>query len=106
MNCQLIWRGFNNSYFLRLLHCRTLGQIKHSSLVPGGVFSSPLKCAHLAGESRTMGYSVALTPTILSFVVSNSKRDIQNGQAKWVCRGITESSVIIVGLSKCFSHPL
>lgn len=66
-------------------------------MLPGGAFKSPLKCAHLAGESKTIGYSVALTPTIFSFAVSNSSRDMQNGHAKCVCRGITESSVIIVG---------
>ena len=70
-----------NCYFLRLLHCRTLGQIKHSSVLPDGALSSPLKCAHFAGESKTIGYSVALMPTIFSFTVSSSKRDMQNGQA-------------------------
>jgi hypothetical protein len=50
-------------------------------VLPGGAFSSPLKCAHLAGESKTVGYSVALTPTIFSLAVSNSNLDMQNGQA-------------------------
>src|SRR5674476_1180954 len=74
-------------------------------MLPGGAFKSPLKCAHLAGESKTIGYSVARTPTIFSFAVSNSSRDIQKGHAKCVWRGITESSVIIVGRSKCFRTP-
>ena len=69
-------------HFLRTLHWSTLGQIKHSSdMLSGGAFKSPLKCAHLAGESKTVGYSVALTPTIFSLAVSNSNRDMQNGQA-------------------------
>jgi len=46
--------------FLRTLHCSTLGQIKHSSVLPDGGISNPLKCAHLAGESKTIGYSVAV----------------------------------------------
>ena len=70
-----------NCYFLRLLHCRTLGQIKHSSVHSDGALSSPLKCAHFAGESKTIGYSVALIPTIFSFTVSRSRRDMQKGQA-------------------------
>jgi hypothetical protein len=72
------------AHFLRLLHCSTLGQIKHSSCVnmlPGGAFKSPLKCAHLAGESKTIGYSVGFTLTIFPLAVSNFNRDIQNGQA-------------------------
>lgn len=50
-------------------------------MLPGGAFESPLKCAHLAGESKTVGYSVALTLTIFSFAVSNSNLDMQKGQA-------------------------
>ena len=72
------------AHFLRALHWSTLGQIKHSSCVnvlPGGAFKSPLKCAHLAGESKTVGYSIALTFTIFSLAVSNSNLDMQNGQA-------------------------
>ncbi len=72
------------NYFLRMLHWSTLGQIRHSSWVsvlPGGAFSSPLKWAHLAGESKTVGYSVALTSIIFILSVIISRRDMQNGHA-------------------------
>jgi hypothetical protein len=44
--------------YLRRLHWRTLGQIRHSSgsIVPSGKpWRKPRKWAHLAGESRTLG---------------------------------------------------
>ena len=50
-------------------------------MLPDGVLSNPLKCAHLAGESKTMGYSVALTLTTLEFSAVKSSFDMQNGQA-------------------------
>lgn len=71
-------------YLLRMLHWSTLGQTKHSSLestLSGGVLRSPLKWAHLAGESKTVGYSVALMLMIFSFSVMMSSRDMQKGQA-------------------------
>jgi hypothetical protein len=83
-----IKRGYKSpqapSCYLRMLHCSTFGQIKHSSgngSPSGKVFKSPEKCAHFAGESNTVGYSVALTPTtfILSITISNF--DMQNGHA-------------------------
>jgi len=61
-----------------------LGQIRHSScvsMVSPGACKSPLKWAHLAGESKTMGYSVGLTLIIFSFRVAISSFDMQNGQA-------------------------
>ena len=65
--------GFKRvGYFLRMLHCMTFGQIRHSSCVSmlcPGACRSPLKCAHLAGESRTVGYSVGLMLSILLFWV-------------------------------------
>jgi hypothetical protein len=45
-----------------MLHWRTFGQTRHSSdngASSGRLFMSPEKCAHLAGESRTIGYPVA-----------------------------------------------
>ena len=72
------------SRYLRMLHCSTFGQIKHSSgsgSPSGRVFKSPEKWAHFAGESNTFGYSVAFTPTtfILSIIISSF--DMQNGHA-------------------------
>ena len=72
------------AYFLRRLHWSTLGQTRHSSCVsmlPGGAFSNPLKCAHFAGDSKTIGYSNGRTWTILDFSVTMSRRDMQYGQA-------------------------
>jgi hypothetical protein len=67
-----------------MLHCSTLGQIRHSSSVsmlsPGACRSS-LKWAHLAGESKTVGYSVGLMLIIFEFSVVMSSFDIQYGQA-------------------------
>jgi hypothetical protein len=66
------------------VHCRTFGQIKHSSWVsiaPGGALSNPLKWAHFAGLSKTMGYSVGFTSTIFSFSVMMFSLLMQNGQA-------------------------
>ena len=73
-----------DAYFLRLSHWSTFGQIRHSScvsMVSPGACRSPLKCAHLAGESKTMGYSVGLTLIIFSFRVAISSLDMQKGQA-------------------------
>ena len=61
-----------------------MGQIRHSScvsMVSPGACRSPLKCAHLAGESKTMGYSVGLTLIIFWFSVAISSFDMQYGQA-------------------------
>ena len=60
--------------YLRMSHWSTFGQIRHSS--GKGAFSgrprfrSPEKWAHLAGESNTFGYSVALMA--LTAVVTNN----------------------------------
>ena len=57
-----------------------MGQIRHSScvsMVSPGACKSPLKWAHLAGESKTMGYSVGLTLIIFSFRVAISSFDMQ-----------------------------
>ena len=96
-------------YFFRASHCRTLGHMRHSSGmgVPLGMpFSKPEKWAHLAGESKTFGYSVALMPVIRMFSVVMSILDMQWGQAKKDCRGTVDASVINAGLSNFFSHPL
>ena len=74
-------RKVYSAHFLRLLHWSTLGQIKHSSVLPDGVLSNPLKCAHLAGESKTIGYSVGFTLIILDFSAIMSSFDMQKGQA-------------------------
>jgi len=50
-------------------------------MLPGGALSNPLKWAHLAGESSTIGYSVGLTLIILELSVEMSSFDMQNGQA-------------------------
>ena len=63
-----------------MLHWSTFGQIRHSSCVSmfsGGAFKSPLKCAHLAGESKTLGYSVGFTFTTFEFSVTMSSLDMQ-----------------------------
>jgi hypothetical protein len=63
-----------------MLHWSTLGQIKHSScisILSPGACKSPLKCAHLAGESKTVGYSVGFTLIIFVFSVNMSSFDMQ-----------------------------
>ena len=63
-----------------MLHCMTFGQIRHSSwlsMLPPGACRSPLKCAHLAGESKTVGYSVGLMLIIFEFSVLMSSFDMQ-----------------------------
>src|SRR3972149_3271312 len=81
-------RGYKSpqapSRYLRILHCSTFGQIKHSSgngSPSGKVFKSPEKCAHFAGESNTFGYSVAFTPTTFILSITKSSFDMQNGHA-------------------------
>ena len=71
------------SYFLLALHWSAFGQINHSSgTVPEGKVSKlPLKWAHFAGESNTMGYSVAFMLIIFMFCVIMSSFDMQCGQA-------------------------
>ena len=72
--------------YLRMSHWSTFGQIRHSS--GKGAFSgrprfrSPEKWAHLAGESNTFGYSVALMLLIFMFSVAMSIFELQCGQAK------------------------
>ena len=58
------------SYFLLALHWSAFGQIKHSSgTVPDGKeLNYPLKWAHFAGESNTMGYSVAFMSNYFRFL--------------------------------------
>ena len=46
-------------------------------MVSPGACRSPLKCAHLAGESKTMGYSVGLMLIIFWFSVAISSFDMQ-----------------------------
>jgi hypothetical protein len=71
------------THVLLVLHWSALGQIKHSSgIVPGGkAFRAPLKWAHFAGESSTVGYSVGLTPTTLLSCIVISSFDMQCGHA-------------------------
>ncbi len=67
-------------YFLRRLHWRTFGQTRQSSdngASDGMVFMSPEKCAHLAGESKTVGYSVARTSMTFVPSVMMSSLDMQ-----------------------------
>ena len=53
-----------------------------SGMVPAGkLFRLPLNWAHLAGESKTVGYSVALMSIIFMFWVMMSSFDMQCGQA-------------------------
>jgi hypothetical protein len=42
-----------------------------------GAWSKPLKWAHFAGESKTMGYSVGFTSIILLFSVISVSFDMQ-----------------------------
>jgi len=63
-----------------MLHWSTFGQIKHSScssILSVGVFKSPLKRAHLAGESKTKGYSVGFMPITLVSLVTILSFDMQ-----------------------------
>ena len=80
-------------YFLLALHWSAFGQIKHSSgTIPDGKeLNDPLKWAHFAGESNTMGYSVAFMSIIFVFWVIMSSFDMQCGQA----------SVFVLGLLRC-----
>jgi hypothetical protein len=67
-----------------MLHWSTFGQSKHSSgngAPSGSEFKSPEKCAHFAGESNTLGYSVGFTLVIFMFSVVISSLDMQCGQA-------------------------
>jgi hypothetical protein len=62
------------------VHCNTFGQIRHSSgSCPslGAVFKNPKKRAHLAGDSRTVGYSVGLTSIIFMLSTMMSIFDMQ-----------------------------
>lgn len=71
-------------YCLFTVHWRTFGHIRHSSGIGasfGSVFRNPKKWAHFAGESKTFGYSVALTPTIFIFSTIMSIFDMQYGHA-------------------------
>ena len=71
-------------YFLRMLHCSTFGQSRHSSgsgAPWGSVFSRLEKWAHFAGDSNTFGYSAGFTSTIFMFSMVMSSFDMQCGQA-------------------------
>jgi len=71
-------------YFLRMLHWRTFGQTRHSSdsgASSGRLFMSPEKWAHLAGESRTVGYPVVRMSMIFVPSVTMSSLDMQCGHA-------------------------
>jgi hypothetical protein len=76
--------ALEKTLYLRMLHCKTFGQSKHSSgngAPFGSECSNPEKCAHFAGESKTFGYSVAFTPTIFKPSVAISSLDMQCGHA-------------------------
>ena len=67
-----------------MLHWRTFGQTRHSSdsgASSGKLFRSPEKCAHLAGESKTVGYSVGRTSMTFVPLVMMSSLDMQCGHA-------------------------